>query len=196
MDKKANFPLTMRILRVFGMLDGRGIIARIVIILMMVVFSAILIYQGYVGWAVLIVGIALLVVYVPRRKRQIQTIKKKYGITTSLPYDLEHLTQLILDFNENSDTILGIDDYAFIKIDESTFPLVFGSVSYKKIQEEGISDSAAAVFLMAQGNEFNDLRLKYQEIFELGGQQKETSIYWVKDLQRLMTILTPAQNER
>ena len=107
----------MRILSALGMVKGRGIIARTLIILMMVMFSAILVYQGYVGWAVLLVGILLLVVYAPRRKRQIQTIKKKYGITTNPLYSIERLTQLILDFNENSDIILGIDDYTFIKID-------------------------------------------------------------------------------
>ena len=66
---------------------------------------------------------------------------------------------------EHSDTVLRVNDYAFIKIDGSIFPLVFGSVSYEKIQEENISDTTSAVFLLAQGSDFSDLQLKYRDVF-------------------------------
>jgi len=192
MDKETKIPLTTRILGALGELEGRGIIGKTLILFAVIMCSAGLIYQGYVGWAILIVGIVLFVLNFPRRKRQFRAIKRKYGVTTNAPYGLKHLSDLLLDMNENSDVVLGIQDHTFIKIDGSLFPLIFGSVSYKKIQMEGASDTTLAVFLLVRGSNFSDLRLKYQDVFELGCQQKEIFIYWVKDLHKLTPILTSA----
>lgn len=166
MDNKSNFPLTMRILAALGVLEGRGIIRTILMILIAVICSVGLIYTGsYLGWAILIVGTVLFVRNFPRRKRQFKTIKRKYGITINPPYGLEHLTRLLLDFNEDSDIVLGILDYTFIKIGGCLFPLVFGSASYGKIQTEAACDTILAVFLLVQGSDFSDLRLKYPDVF-------------------------------
>jgi hypothetical protein len=197
MDKQGKIPVTMRILAALGMLEGRGILPTILIILMVVIGLAVFIYQGnYLGLVFLILGIVLFVLNHPRRRRQFKAIKTKYGITINPPYGLEHLTRLLLGFNENSDIVLGIQDHTFIKIDGSLVPLIFGSVSYRKMQMEGASDTTLAVFLLVQGSDFSDLRLKYQDVFELGCQQKEISIYWVKNLQRLTAILTPAEESK
>jgi hypothetical protein len=191
MNDKDQFPIVMRILGALGELEGPGIIGKTLIVLAAVMFCAILIYQGYVGWTILILGILLFLVFFPRRKSQFQTIKRKYGTTMNAPYSLKHLTGLLLDFNENSDIVLGIQDHTFINIDGSLFPLIFGSVYYAKIQIEGVSDTRLTIFLLVQGSHFSDLAIKYRDIFELGGQQKEVSVYWVKDLEKLKTILTP-----
>ena len=189
MDKETKIPLTTRILVALGMLEGRGILATILIVLMAVMFFAILICQGYVGWAAIVFGMVPVVIYLARRKSEFRTIKRKYGITTNLPYGVEHLTRLLSDFNENSDMVLQRGDHTFIKIGGSLFPLILGVVSYTQIQMEGASNTRSALFLLVQGSEFSDFRLKYPDIFELGGQQKEISIYWVKNLQRLTAIL-------
>jgi hypothetical protein len=196
MDEETKIPVTTRILADLGMLEGRGILATTLIILMAVFFFATLIYWGYVGWAAIIFGMVPVVIYVALRKSAFRTIKRKYGITMDVPYGLEHLTRLISDFNENSDIVLQRGDHAFVKIDGSLFPLIFGSVSYTQIQMEGASNTTYAVFVLVQGNEFSDFRLKYPNIFELGGQKKEISVYWVRNLQKLRAILTPPQQSR
>lgn len=196
MDKNGDIPLLIRILGTLGELEGHGIFRRTLFVSAAVMISAILIYQGYVGWTILILGILLFLVFFPRRKSQFQTIKRKYGITMNAPYGLKHLTGLLLDFNENSDTVLGIHDHTFINIDGSLFPLIFGSVYYAKIQIEGVSDTRLTIFLLVQESHFSDLAIKYRDIFELGGQQKEVSVYWVKDLEKLKTILTPTKESK
>jgi hypothetical protein len=191
MNNKNEFPVLMRILGALGELEGPGIIGKTLAALAVIMFLAILFFQGYVGWAVLLLLIFLFLVYFPRRKRQFQNMKKNFGITTDAPYGLKQLTDLILGFNENSDIILGIQDHTFVKINGSLFPLIFGSVSYGQIQTEGASsDTKSAIFVLAQGSDFSGLELKYQDVFELGGRQEDVSVYWVKDLKKLAAALT------
>lgn len=81
MDKNGDLPLLIRILGTLGELEGYGIFRTTLFVSAAVMISAILIYQGYVGWTILILGILLFLVFFPRRKSQFQTIKRKYGIT-------------------------------------------------------------------------------------------------------------------
>jgi len=187
MNRNNEIPISIRVLRILGGLEGPGVILPTLIILAVILTGVTLVFQGYLGCLILILLIFLFVVYVPRRKRQFRTIKRRYGITKNVPYGLERLTRLILDFNDNSETILGIQDYTFIKIDGSPFPLIYGSVLYARIQTEG--SAVRAIFLLVERNNFVDLALKYNDIFEIGGQQKEISVYWVKDLQRLENVV-------
>jgi hypothetical protein len=196
MEKKTDFPLTMRILAALGMLEGRGMVPATLIILMAVMFFAILIHQGYVGWAAIIFGMVPPVIYVARRKCDFRTIKRKYGITLNVPYDVEHMTRLLSDFSENSDIALQRGDHTFVEIDGSVFPLIWGSVTYTQIQMESANNTTSAAFLLAQGSDFNDLRLKYQDVFEQGAQENEISIYWVRNLKRLAAILTPSKETK
>ena len=148
--------------------------------------------SDYLGWIAFIILVCLIRVYSSYRRNQFRAIKREYGVQIMDPYTQEELTRELLAFNQKSSVTLGIRDSALINIDGSLFPLVHGSISYIGGGGETLSvNSKDATFLVVQGSDFADLALKYRDIFEFGAKQEGISVFWVKDLQRLITILRP-----